>query len=236
MLKRKSTWRTVNAALAVLLLGYAFFMGLTATISYQGPINGQTSRNIFFHVPMWFAMMIMMYTSVVYSIRYLRNNRIEEDIRAVASANVGILFGLLGLSTGIVWSRVTWYAASDGLSAWWAWEPKLTFASICLIIYGAYFLLRRSFEDDQQRARISAVYNIFAAASVYPLLYVLPKALGVQHPGSGSEDSPVMTMSPDYYKIFWPAVLGFICLSIWILDVQARTARLERELEEREYA
>ncbi len=228
----KQILRTVNMVLAFGLITYAIIFGLSATLPYQGPTNGQTSRNVFFHVPMWFAMMVMGYTSVVYSIKYLRGMNPRHDVLARESAKLTILFGVLGLLTGIVWSRVTWGQELDSTDpvAWWPWEPKQTAALICVFVYLGYFLVRNSFTDFGQRAKVAGVFNIFAGASIYPLLYVIPKVLPGLHPNTGGDESAIGTMSPGYYYIFWPAVIGFILTSVWLLDVRGRIAVVKHQI------
>ena len=225
-MKTKDILRTANMALAIGLIGYAIVMGLSKTLPYQSPNLGQTSRNVFYHVPMWFAMMAMGYTSVVYSIMYLRGMKPKNDLLAREAGRLTILFGVLGLVTGAVWSRVTWGEALPATdpAAWWPWDPKQTSALICVLIYCGYFVLRRSFEDETQRAKVAAVFNIFAAASIYPLFYVIPKVMGGLHPNTGDKGSALVDMSPEFYSVFWPAVFGFVFLSIWLLDLRGRTA------------
>lgn len=231
-MKTKDILRIVNMVLAFGLITYAIIFGLSATLPHQGPTNGQTSRNLFFHVPMWFAMMVMGYTSVVYSIKYLRKMDPRHDVLAKEAAKLTVLFGVLGLLTGIVWSRVTWGQLLDSTDpvAWWPWEPKQTAALICVLIYLGFFLVRSSFTDPVQRAKVSSVFNIFAAASIYPLLYVIPKVLPGLHPNTGGDESAIGTMSPGYYYIFWPAVIGFVLVAVWLLDVRGRIAVVNYEL------
>jgi heme exporter protein C len=232
--RTKTVLRWLVGIGAVGLVTYALVFGLTTTLPNRGPILGQTSRNIFYHVPMWFAMMAMGYTSVVQSILFLRRRDLERDLAAKVAARLALLFGVLGLLTGSAWSRVTWgenMRASDP-SAWWAWDPKQTSALICVLLYGAFFLLRASFEEPRLRATVSAVYNIFAAASIYPLFYLLPRAMQGLHPGAQGEGATVFDMSPEFYRIFWPSILGFVLLSVWLLDLGTRAEKLRHRIQE----
>jgi heme exporter protein C len=230
-------WKSIaRIVLGITVLGcfsYAIYAGLSAKLPYQNPMNGQTARNLYYHVPLWFGAMLMGYTSVVYSILYLRKQDMKWDIRAHESAKLMLLFGLLGLITGIIWSRVTWgeSKASTDPQAWWPWDPKQTSALICVLIYAGYMLLRRSFDDAGQRAKIGAVYNIFAAASIYPLFYVIPRVMGGQHPNTGTDQSALKGLSATQFGIFWMAVLGVICLAIWIFDTLVRYRQTQLALE-----
>ncbi|MFN8394717.1 MAG: cytochrome c biogenesis protein CcsA [Bacteroidia bacterium] len=220
----KSVARMLLGITALACIMYAIYAGLSAKVPYQNPINGQTARNLFYHVPLWFAGMLMGYASVVYSILYLRKQDLKWDILAHESARLMLLFGLLGLATGIVWSRVTWGDGKSDLDpqAWWPWDPKQTSAMICVLIYAGYMVLRRSFDDPGQRAKIAGVYNIFAAAAIYPLFYAIPKAMGGQHPNTGSDPTALKGLSSSQSGIFWIAVLGSMLLAIWILDIRVR--------------
>ena len=49
-----------------------------------------------------------------------------------------------------------------------------------------YLVLRNSLEDQQQKARVSAIYNVFAFAALIPLLFILPRMTDSSlHPGNG---------------------------------------------------
>lgn len=226
----------LNGGLAFLAFSCIFFVifkGLTAKVPYQNPMNEQTARNLFYHVPLWFAAMLMGYTSVVYSILYLRKQDQKWDLRAHEAARLMILFGLLGLFTGIVWSRVTWGAGKSDFDpqAWWPWDPKQTSALICILIYAGYMVLRKSFDEPGQKAKISSVYNIFAAASIYPLFYVIPKVMGGLHPNTGAEDTALKGLSSGQNSIFWIGVLGMIFLAIYLLRMRIRIRSLQFDME-----
>lgn len=215
--------------LAVALVSYAIIAGLLLKVPQLGTLS-QSARNLYYHVPMWFTMYTMMAISVFYSIQYLRNFAMENDLIASSAAWIGTLFGVLGLLTGSVWSRVTWGEAlpDSDFSAWWAWDPKQTMALIAVFSYFAYFILRSSFDYPEQKAKLSAIYNIFAAASLIPLTLIIPRMLGGLHPG-GSDGSPVFNqkdISNDFRIVFYPAIVGFISLGLWLLNLRIRIYRL----------
>ncbi len=235
MFKNLNLFQKLVRVGAILLLCYAFIAGLLLKVPNLGPQLSQTSRNLFYHVPMWFTMYLLMSISVFHAIKYLRKNDLQNDIYSSEAAKIGILFGTMGLLTGSVWSRVTWgELLQDGdLTAWWAWDPKQTMALIAMLIYCAYFILRNSFEDELVCAKVSSIYNIFAAISLIPLTLILPRILGGLHPG-GSEGSPVFNskdMSSDFRMIFYPAIIGFMCLGLWLLNLKVRYTKIKKELD-----
>ena len=232
---RKELIRVIYKASAVVLLLYGLIHGLTMVIP-RIPILDQTWRNLFYHVPMWYAMLVMVFTSAGYSISYLNTQDQKKDSQAGAVAAVGIMFGVAGLVTGSVWSRVTWYATlhSTDPGAWWGWDPKPTFALIAVLMYAAYFLLRGSIDEPVQKARISAVFNIFAAALILPLYYILPKVLGGLHPGSGEEGmlATLASLNAGTRIVLYPTAIGFILLGFWITELITRLETAERKIND----
>jgi heme exporter protein C len=227
--------RVVYKSLGVSLLGYALVAGFAIGVPDIGGNLGQTSRNLFYHVPMWFTMYAMMAVSLWHSVRVLRRPRldmqsIDADRIACEAARLGVFFGCLGLVTGMTWARVTWgeLLHDTDPTAYWSWDPKQTGALIAVLAYLAYFVLRSSFDEVAQRARVAAVYNVFAAAALVPLTLIIPRQLQSLHPGA--EGSPVFNSSdiaPTYRLVFYPAVLGFILLAVWLLELRVRLRRIE---------
>jgi heme exporter protein C len=227
---RKSWWKI----LCVILLVYTIIAGLLIKVPNL-PALGQTSRNLFFHVGMWMAMMTLFTVSVVNAIRYLRTFDLRYDIYARQYATVGIVFGLLGYATGSIWMSYTWADPNNPLFESFsalAREPKLIGAAIALLIYFAYMVLRDSINDIDKRARISAVYNIFAYAMLFPAIWIVPRILPSLHPGQ--EGNPALDfkdVSPVMRMVEWPAFLGWALLGVWIATLKIRLTILkERKL------
>ncbi len=217
----KSWWKI----LAIVLVMYTIIAGFLIKVP-RIPIVHESVRNQFFHVSMWFTMMILLTTSLVYSIRYLAHQRYLDDLIASEFARMGIVFGLLGLVTGSVWARFTW-------GGWWVNDPKLNGAAICMLIYLAYLILRNSLEDEHQRARISSVYNIFAWSTLLPLLYILPRLTDSLHPGSGGNPGfNIYDLDNNLRLVFYPSILGWVLLGLWIIQIRIRFINLKRNFED----
>jgi heme exporter protein C len=217
----KNWWKLVTVA----LLLYATIAGFLGDVPRLAILN-ESIRNLYFHVPMWFGMLTILGVSVVYSIKYLNNPTLKNDIVAKEAANVGILYGILGLLTGMTWARFTW-------GAWWVNDPKLNGAAIGMLIYFAYLVLRSSFAEQQQRARISAVYNIFAFVTLVPLLFILPRLTDSLHPGNGGNPGfGAYDLDSNMRMVFYPAVLGLIGVGIWIRNLRVRLENLKFRLYE----
>lgn len=206
--------------MAILLVMAASLFGLIADVPRLVVLN-ESIRNLYFHVPMWFGMVVILGASAVHSIRYLNQPNSLYDFKAEATAKVGLLYGVLGLVTGAIWAQFTW-------GEWWSSDPKQNTSAIALLIYLAYLVLRGSFQEDQQRARISAVYNIFAFASLIPLLFILPRlAEDSLHPGNGGNPGfGGYDLDAKMRLVFYPAVLGWILLAFWISELSVRVQKL----------
>ncbi len=217
----KSWWKI----LAVILVMYTIIAGFLIKVPRIAIVH-ESVRNQFFHVSMWFTMMILLTTSLVYSIRYLASQRSLDDLIASEFARMGIVFGLLGLVTGSFWARFTW-------GGWWVNDPKLNGAAICMLIYLAYLILRNSIEDDLQRARISSVYNIFAWSTLLPLLYILPRLTDSLHPGSGGNPGfNIYDLDNNLRLVFYPSILGWTLMGLWIIQIRIRFINLKRNFED----
>lgn len=224
----RSWWKIA----AILLLVYTIVGGLLLRVPNL-PALEETIRNLYFHVCMWFAMMILLTVSVVNSIRYLSTFNLKYDIYARQYATTGIVFGLLGYATGAIWMSYTWadpnnpaYASFSSIAR----EPKLIGTAIALLIYFAYLILRDSMNDIDKRARISGVYNIFAFAMLFPSIWIIPRILPSLHPGNdGNPAMNIKDVSPEMRMVFYPAVIGWTLLGVWISTLKIRLNLLKEK-------
>lgn len=213
-------WKIV----AVLLVLYTIIAGFLIPVPAQ-PILNESIRNLYFHVPMWFSMMTILFISLWHSIKYLSKSSIESDIVASEAAHTGMLLGALGILTGSVWARYTW-------GAWWVADTKLNGAAITMLIYFAYFILRGSLNEEQKRARIAAVYNIFAYVMLIVFLMILPRMSDSLHPGNGGNPGfNKYDLDSNMRMVFYPAVLGWILIAYWIFTLRVRLQKLKRKIE-----
>ncbi len=219
---QKSWWKI----LSFILLIYTIVGGFLLEVPRLFILN-ETIRNLYFHVCMWFAMMILFIVSFVYSIKYLNATNYRYDVFAKNFAAVGTLFGVLGYATGALWANYTWVTDQGQSLAGILKEPKLIGAAIAILIYGAYFVLRGSFTDLDKRARVSAVYNIFAFAMLFPSIWIIPRMVGSLHPGApGSESgNPALNFNDIDSRlrmVFYPAIIGWTLLGVWIATLKIR--------------
>ena len=208
---------------AVVLLFYVHIGGMLLDVPRLNILN-ETIRALYFHVPMWFGMVLLFLLSVYYSIRYLRNPSQRYDHFAVEYANAGLAFGILGMLTGMLWANYAWGSP-------WHGDPKQNGAAIALLVYLAYFVLRGSVENEEQRGRLSAVYNIFAFAAMVPLIFIIPRLTSSMHPGSGGNPGFNMyDLDSRMRMIFYPAVIAWFLIGVWIVSMRVRVRDLEEKI------
>ena len=206
-------------ALAVLIVLYTIIFGFLGPVPRLNVLN-ETIRVVYFHVPMWFSMITLMTISLVYSIKHLGSENIKHDTMASEMATTGFLLATLGLTTGAVWSRYTW-------GAFWTNDPKLNGTAVTMLIYLAYFVLRSSVEDQQKKGRLAAVYNIFAFVMMIVFIGILPRMTDSLHPGNGGNPAfGEYDMNSDMRKVFYPAVIGWILMGLWITNLKVRYKKL----------
>ena len=209
--------------LALLMVLYTIIAGFLLPVPRLVILN-ETIRSLYYHVPIWFAMLFMMGVSVYNSIMYLGNNKIKNDIIAVQAANVGSSFSVLGILTGMLWARYTW-------GTWWTTDTKLNGVAITFLIYTAYFILRNSIDDEQKKARISAIYNVFAFVMMVVFVLILPRMNSSLHPGNGGNPAfGKFDLDNTMRTVFYPACLAWILISLWILQVRIRIEVLTKKI------
>jgi heme exporter protein C len=214
----KNWWKI----LAAVLLIYSFIAGLIVSVP-RLPILHETIRNLYFHVPMWFTMLFLYLLSVINSIKYLSSADEKHDFMAVETVNTGIVFGFLGLGTGMIWANFTWGAP-------WPNDPKLNSAAISTLMYLAYIVLRSSIDESQKRAKISAIYNIFAFPIMVVLLFILPRMTDSLHPGNGGNPGfNSYDLDSNMRLVFYPAVIGWILLGVWLSNIRYRIRLIQNK-------
>ena len=206
--------------ICIILLVYTVSAGILFDVP-RLPILNETIRVLYFHVPMWFTMIFLLFLSSINAYRFISSGDLSYDLKSYNYANIGVFFGVLGIISGMIWAKYTWgtYCTND---------PKLNGSAVGLLIYFSYFVLRNSVEDESKKGKISSVYNILAFSMLIPLIFILPRMTDSLHPGNGGNPGfNVYDLNSQLRIVFYPAVIGFILLGIWIADLRLRILKLK---------
>jgi heme exporter protein C len=182
--------------------------------------QGQIFRIIYFHVPAAAAAMTGSAVALVASVLFLVTKKFQYDALAVAVTEVGLAFLAVNLVTGSIWAHVIW-------GVWWAWDPRLTSALICWILYAGYMILRQALEEPTQRATFAAVYSIFAFTDV-PIVYFSIRWWRTIHP------QPVFFSKEGAFPPDWSRALAVNMVAMFLLYAVLTMIRLRQEQTQRE--
>jgi len=187
---------------------------------------GESSRIVFFHVPMAWIAVLAFLVSCVTSVMYLKRREPKDDIRASVSAGLGLLFAVLATTTGSVFARIMW-------NAYWNWDPRQTSITILLLIYAAYLALRGAIDDPERRASLSAVYAILAFVTVPFLVFVVPRIYWSLHPDTIINTRGANEFDSRYTQVLMASLVGFTGLYVWLYTIGCRieTIRQRRRQE-----
>jgi heme exporter protein C len=165
--------------------------------------------------------------AAIAGIAFLRKGDRKWDIVGLSAIEISFVFFFTAIVSGSIWARGSW-------GTWWTWDPRLTTAAICELVYAAYFLLRQGIDDPDRRARFGAVYAIVSFISV-PLTFISIRIFRTIHPviigsgASGAEGS--FEMSPKMLQTF---IFSLVTFSIIFADLLWHRIRLGKLAEETE--
>jgi heme exporter protein C len=186
----------------------------------------EQTRIIYWHIPVAWVTVVAFLVCGWQSFRYLKTKDLADDARAASAATLGVLFCTLATVTGAIFSKGMW-------GAYWNWDPRQTSIFFLLLIYAAYLTLRSATPEPARRARLSAVYGLFAAAITPLLIFVVPRLFFTLHPDPIVNTSGKLEMHPRMFQVFMASLVGFTVLFFWVyaLDVKVRLAAMRAEGE-----
>jgi heme exporter protein C len=214
--------KRIGPVLKVLLLLWISGVILAAFLYAPPDRNlGEAGRVIMFHIPVAWVTVLAFLVSCVYSVIFLRKRNLEDDLRAAASAQLGLVFAVLATVTGSIFARITW-------GSFWNWDPRETSIFILLLIYAAYFALRSAVEDEERKGRLSAVYAIVAFVTVPFLVFVVPRVYFSLHPDIITPTGK-LEMGARTLQVFLASLAGFTGLYAWMYQLAVRIGQRRNE-------
>ena len=192
---------------------------LIAQAPYESTM-GLIQKIFYFHVPSWIVMFLAVFVCGISSAIFLFKRKAVADRLAVAAAEIAVLFGLIGLTTGPLWARKAW-------GVWWQWDARLTMALILEMIFLAYLLLRRYGGPGSDK--LAAGLALFGMANV-PFVYISVNVWRTVHPTT-SVVPQLAASAPGMFGPFVWCMVAFLVLFGVMLAARTRLEDQRAELE-----
>jgi heme exporter protein C len=196
---------------------------------YVGPADGfkdpDGARAIFFHVPSAYVCILVLTVGTWHALTFLRKTSTNEpllaseaDRKSFAFMESSMVFGIITLITGMIFSNLQW-------GAFWSWDPRQTSMLIVCLILAGYLVLRGAVEEPATKARLSAAYALIGYLPAIFMLIVMPRIVMSLHPST----TVVAGQLTGGYRVvmYFMALPAFLALAIWIAQLRVRLARLE---------
>ena len=201
------------------LVMFAMAPVLIAQAPYESTM-GLIQKIFYFHVPAWIVMFLAVFVCGISSAIFLFRQKAVADRLAVAAAEIAVLFGLIGLTTGPLWARKAW-------GVWWQWDARLTMALILEMIFLAYLLLRRYGGPGSDK--LAAGLALFGMANV-PFVYISVNVWRTIHPTT-SVVPQLAGSAPGMFGPFVWCMVAFLVLFGVMLAARTRLEDQRAELE-----
>ncbi|MDP6156942.1 MAG: cytochrome c biogenesis protein [Candidatus Thermoplasmatota archaeon] len=159
--------------IAIVLTLIAIYMAFV----YAPPHDtmGDVQRIFYFHVASaWIAYLAFAVTFVT-GLIYLKTKDMKWDKYAFGSAELGVVFCTIAITTGPLWGKAVW-------GVYWRLEDIKLFMTLVLwLIFIAYLALRANVQSRNQKANLSAVFGIIGFVSI-PLSFAANRIWEQSHP------------------------------------------------------
>jgi heme exporter protein C len=227
-------------------VAFAALVALVTWWSYEVPDLPQfqrpeLARIFFWHFPCPIMLTGLLAVGVYFSFRRFvairgfsfgpetdRQQATQWDLRAESALELGFLFALLTMATGILFSLVQW-------GVWWQWDPRQTSFLLALLIYVAYFVLRGAFADPQKRADNAAAYMLASFLPLVFLIFIYPRLPQVEQASFHPTDSIMKgNIRGSYAQVISAMMLVTTVLTVWLYRLRLRAGQLELRAQEHE--
>lgn len=186
---------------------------------------GVMQKIFYFHVSSAWIGFFAFGVAFVCSLGYLLSRKPLWDQRALAAAELGVLFCTVVMVTGPIWARGAW-------GVYWVREDlRLTTTLVLWLIYIAYLMLRATIPDPARKATVAAAVAIMGFFNV-PIVYMSIRWWRTHHPAPvlmGGENSG---LDPRMKLVFFFCLATFTLLFFYLYAKRVRLASLEREIDD----
>ena len=220
---RAITRRGLGISLAALLglaAVYVLALGYTPVEARQG----MAQKIFYLHVPAAWSALIAFSLVGVASALYLWLHDPRLDRFAAASAEVGVAFSAVMLTTGPIWAKPIW-------GTWWTWDARLTLTLFLFFLFVGYLALRASVHDPAERARFSAVVGILGMLLV-PFIHLSVYLFRTLHPQPIVLKPSAPSLPPEMLRTLLVSTAVFTLLYIGLVTLRYGLAMAEDARDE----
>ena len=201
--------RTGRWITGIALLGLALIYLRALEFTPVERLQGLAQKIYYVHVPSAWSAMLAMGLIGAAGILYLLTKDPRYDRFGEASAEVGVVFSLIMLTTGPLWAKPIW-------GTWWTWDARLTLTLFLFLLFIGYLVMRGAVTEPALRARYSAVLGIcgipllvFIHMSVYLFRTLHPQPI-VLKPSRPSLPSEMLVTLLASFGVFTLLYIGFV--------------------------
>lgn len=210
--RRRPAWLDIAAVVAVV---GAIVIAMT---SPEIVGQGDSARMLYIHVPtIWLAYLAFAVTFVA-SIAYLATKRLNWDLVAASSAEIGVVFTTVAIIGGAIWGKATW-------NVYWTWDARLTLTAVMLFVYIGYLALRRAIPDPETKARRSSILGILGLVQLIPVHFSVVWWRTLHQTNTFSPRG--IEMDTSIRLFLYSAVIAFTVIYAALLKYRLELARLE---------
>ncbi|MBI4640917.1 MAG: cytochrome c biogenesis protein CcsA [Candidatus Tectomicrobia bacterium] len=229
MMKNGQAFRTILGSASLIVT----VIGLSLALLYVPPdaVQGNVQRIMYIHVPTAWVAFFSFFIVFIASLGYLWTRRMNWDLVASSSAEIGVIFTSLTLITGMIWGKPTW-------GTWWTWDARLTTTAILWLIYVGYLMLRSFIDIEERRARYAALVGIVGFLDV-PIVYMsviwwrtLHQPPSMIRPGGPAIAQPMLRVLLINLLAFTLLYLFFLMQRVYLerLRLEETSLTMEKEL------
>ncbi len=214
--------RIVRRGRVLTLLGLLAAAGAYGVAVMYAPVEvrqGLAQKILYVHAPAAWGAMVSFTVVGLASVLFLWLQDRRLDLFAASSAEVGIAFSLVMLTTGPIWGKTVW-------GTWWTWDARLTLTLFLFFLFVGYLALRAAVQDRGERARFSAVVGIMGLVLV-PFIHLSVYLFRTLHPQPVLLKPSAPSMPPEMLRTLLLAMVAYTLLYVGFLTLRYGLARVD---------